>query len=429
MEVQDAMSMKDLVEKIWSGSASLDAWTKAVAGGYCDEITSEVAAISTSYFFGNVTAIKTCVGLVLVDTGSRETSEQTFAAIRKWSTDPVHTIIYTHGHIDHVCGVRLYDEEAEAAGRSKPDVVAHRNVLNRFERYDSTQPLNSYIMGKQFNNPGYQFPEGFRRPNYVYDGEYTLTVGGVEFVLMHGQGETDDATFVWLPQQSILVCGDFCIWALPNAGNPRKVQRYAPHWAATLRKMIKLQPAVLLPGHGPAVTGFERVSQILGDAATAMEHLVGETVRLMNQGAGLNEIIHTVRAPAVLLAKPYLLPVYDDPEFIVRGIWHLYAGWYDANPAHLKPSTDIEFAGEIVDAVGGVDQLVKRAEAAVSSGKLRLAAHLIELARTVSPQDVSVHATRAAVYGKIAQCETSLIGKALFSIPARESANFGEGKI
>ncbi|RVC79647.1 hypothetical protein EN745_15385 [Mesorhizobium sp. M4A.F.Ca.ET.022.05.2.1] len=38
------------------------------------------------------------------------------------------------------------------------------------------------------------------------------------------------------------------------------------------------------------------------------------------------------------------MPKYDDPEFLVRAIYHFYAGWFDGNPAHLKPAraTDLE---------------------------------------------------------------------------------------
>ncbi|WP_436295076.1 MBL fold metallo-hydrolase [Variovorax sp. LjRoot178] len=45
--------------------------------------------------------------MVLIDTGSRETGNQIFAAIRKWDDRPVRTVIYTHGHIDHTFGVHL----------------------------------------------------------------------------------------------------------------------------------------------------------------------------------------------------------------------------------------------------------------------------------------------------------------------------------
>ncbi|WP_436296950.1 MBL fold metallo-hydrolase [Variovorax sp. LjRoot175] len=45
--------------------------------------------------------------MVLIDTGSRETGNQIFAAIRKWDDRPVRTVIYTHDHIDHTFGVHL----------------------------------------------------------------------------------------------------------------------------------------------------------------------------------------------------------------------------------------------------------------------------------------------------------------------------------
>ena len=60
----------------------------------------------------------------------------------------------------------------------------------------------------------------------------------------------------------------------------------------------------------------------------------------MNEGARLDEIIHTVQAPAHLLEQALPAPIYDEPEFIVRNVWRLYGGWYDGNPAHLKPAPD-----------------------------------------------------------------------------------------
>ena len=58
----------------------------------------------------------------------------------------------------------------------------------------------------------------------------------------------------------------------------------------------------------------------------------------MNEGARLDDIVQTVRAPAHLLERPYLHAVYDEPEFVVRNLWRLYGGWYDGDPSHLKPA-------------------------------------------------------------------------------------------
>jgi alkyl sulfatase BDS1-like metallo-beta-lactamase superfamily hydrolase len=415
------MDQDQLFERLWTGAAAMEEWTASVAGGSAKPVTDSVIAIHTGYLFGNATAIRTAAGLVLVDTGSRETASQTFAALRRWDDSPVHTVIYTHGHIDHSWGARLLDQEADARGIARPRIMAHRNVLYRFDRYDATHGLNSLVMGRQFNQPGYTFPEGHRRPDEVYDDHRALTVGGVRIELFHGRGETDDATFVWLPEPRVLVSGDFVIWVFPNAGNPRKVQRYAPDWAAALRRMQALKPEVLIPGHGPVVFGAARAAQVLGNGAAVLESLTAQTLDLMNKGSALDEILHSVSAPAELLAKPYLLPKYDDPEFVVRNIWHLYAGWFDGDPSHLKPARASELATELAALAGGADKLAQRAAVLAEGGRTRLAAHLAELAGTAAPQDRAIQATRASVYERCAAAETSLIGKAIFSVYQREA--------
>ena len=410
-----------LFERLWTGDAPLEEWTAAVSGGSVTSLADDAIAIHTGYLFGNTTAIRTAAGLVLVDTGSRETSGQTLAALRRWSDSPVHTVIYTHGHIDHSWGARLLDQEADARGRDRPHIVAHRNVPQRFERYDATHGLNSLVMGRQFNQPNYTFPDDHRRPDQVYDDALSLTIGGVRFELAHGRGETDDATFVWLPDRRILVSGDFVIWVFPNAGNPRKVQRFAPDWASALRRMQALDAAVLVPGHGPVVFGCERVGQILADGAAVLESLVTQTIGHMNAGRSLDDIIHDVVAPRELMAKPYLLAKYDDPEFVVRTIWHLYAGWFDGDPAHLKPAPASELSREIAALAGGADTLARRAASLVEQGQTRLAAHLIEFASNASPDSAAIQAVRAQVYARCAAAETSLIGKAIFAVYQREA--------
>src|SRR5947199_7150030 len=119
---------------------------------------------------------------------------------------------------------------------------------------------------------------------------------------------------------------------------------------------------------------------------------------MMNAGARLDDIVHTVRAPAHLLARPYLQPVYDEPEFVVRNIWRLYGGWYDGNPATLKPAPDAAVASEIAALTGGVRRLADRALQLAADGddaSIRLAGHLAELAALAAPDDAGVHAARA----------------------------------
>ena len=225
----------------------------------------------------------------------------------------------------------------------------------------------------------------------------------------------------------MLASGDFVIWVFPNAGNPRKVQRYAAEWAQALRRMEALKPEILIPGHGPVVFGRERVARMLSDGAEALEHLVRETLALMNVGATLEDVLGKVRVPASYLAKPYLLPKYDDPEFLVRGIYHFYAGWFDGNAAHLKPARTAELAAELANLAGGARKLAERAEALSGQGQNRLAVALAELAAAAVPDDPALQAIRAATLRKLIDGESSLMGKAFLAVYEREAQGRSKG--
>jgi len=415
------MTQDPLFERLWDGRAAMEEWTAAVSHGVITQVDDAIITVHTTYFCGSVTAIRTRDGLVLIDTAKPDTARQTLDVIRSWDDSPIHTVIFTHGHIDHTSGIKVIDEEADRRGIPRPRIVAHRNVARRMQRYVDSHGFNSLVQGQQFNMPGYVYPIGQRRPDEVYDDTLSLTIGGERLELFHGRGETDDATFVWLPERRVLASGDFVIWVFPNAGNPRKVQRYAAEWAQALRRMEALKPETLIPGHGPVVFGAERVARMLCDGADALEHLVRETLALMNAGATLEDVLSKVKVPANYLAKPYLLPKYDDPEFLVRSIYHFYAGWFDGDAAHLKPARTAELAAELADLAGGARKLAERAEALAGQGQARLAVALAELAAAAVPDDPALQAIRAATLRKLIDGESSLMGKAFLAVYEREA--------
>ena len=125
---------------------------------------------------------------------------------------------------------------------------------------------------------------------------------------------------------------------------------------------------------------------MLTQVADVLETLVGETIELMNQGATLDDTIHSVSVDQKILDMPWLKPAYDEPEFVVRNIWRQYGGWYDGNPAHLKPAKSEHLAHEVAELAGGANTLATRAEALFESGDMRLACHLIEFASKPRPR-------------------------------------------
>jgi alkyl sulfatase BDS1-like metallo-beta-lactamase superfamily hydrolase len=113
--------------------------------------------------------------------------------------------------------------------------------------------------------------------------------------------------------------------------------------------------------------------------------------------------------------------MYDEPEFVIRNIWRLYGGWYDGNPARLKPPSDQAVGTEIVDLVGSVDAVIARAQQRSEEGDHRLACHLIELAAAAEPESHQVHDARRAIYTKRRAAETSLMAKGIFKGAAANS--------
>ncbi len=408
--------IRELAEKLWSGEVSTTSYHPFTPLLALEEVAPQVAFFSG---FANAVAIATGEGLVLVDCGSALFAAQLAAHLRTWSDAPLHTAVYTHGHIDHVAGMSLFDDEAASRGRPRPVVVAHEAVPARFARYQRTAGYNTCINTRQFGLP-VPWPTTYRQPDRLYRDTLTLEIGGERLDLLHARGETDDHTVVHLPGRRVLLCGDLFIWATPNAGNPQKVQRYPGEWTAALRRLAALDAEVLCPGHGPPIFGAARVRQALADTAALLESLEEQALALLNQGASLDRILHEVKAPAPLLERPYLRPVYDEPEFIVRNVCRLYGGWYDGNPAHLKPAPEAELAAELAALCGGAPRLAERAESLLAAGRLALASHLAELAVQASPGDPALRRTRAAVYRARAASETSLMARNIYLSAAQE---------
>ena len=428
---QDVLTLAD---RLWRGEVSTATMHPVDHIGGFVEITDGVGFTPS---FANVSAFATDDGLVLVDTGSLPLAPVVHGDIRGWSEARLNTAIYSHGHIDHVFGVPVWEEEARAQGWKAPEVIAHHALPARFDRYIFTAGYNTIINRRQFGFTDLNWPTTYRYPDRTYHDTLDLSVGGVDFSLRHEKGETDDHTITWQADTKVLCCGDLFIWASPNAGNPQKVQRYPREWADALRRMLALEAEFLLPGHGLPVVGADRVRQALTDTADLLTSLVDQTLAVMNAGGRLDDAIHSVSPPPELEARPYLRPVYDEPEFIVHTVWRQYGGWWDGNPATLKPAPERALAAELAALAGGPVVLADRAlelldqatdgatDAGIAEQALRLAGHLAEQAWLANPADTAVQAARQRVFAARAERATSTMARGVFTWAANESVEDG----
>ena len=360
--------------------------------------------------------LETSAGLLVIDPGDRTTCDSLFDAVRAWSEKPVHTVVYTHGHVDHVCGLsRFLDEGA------RPAIVAQENILERFRRYRLTHGFNEHINRRQSGNPNLLFPERFDEPTQVFRDEMTLRVGELDVRFRAARGETDDSCYVWIPQRKALFVGDLATWKVPNAGNPQKVQRYPVEWADALERMADLGAEWLCPGHDLVLRGAGNIRTLLLDHAAYLRSLIGQVLERMNAGESYEEILLGVRPDPELAARPYIRQVWNHSSFVVRDLLRLWGGWWNGCAADLLPIARERWSGEIARLAGGVDVLVERGRRLLIEGDLPLAAMVCEWAVAAAPQEQRALELKRDVYARRAEAEAAGIARGAFRA-ARDDA-------
>lgn len=417
-------TIRELAEKHWNGEGDLvfeHHPVVPVAGRQAEEIGDGVLYLKS---IASVTAVDTGEGLVMLDTGGAFDRDVVFEGVRSWRPDRrLAAAVYSHHHIDHVFGTARFEEESASRGWSPPVVYGHEAIPDHFRRYQRTAGWNAAINKRQFGLPVDEFhwPVEYRFPDVTYQDGVTFRSGDLTFELHHGRGETDDATWTWVPERRLLHPGDLFIYAVPNAGNPQKVQRYLSDWARSLREMASLGAEVMVSGHGLPIFGEDRIRRALGDTAELLDTLEDQALALMNQGCTLDEVIHSVEVPAHLRDRPYLRPVYDHPQFLVRNVWRRYGGWYDGEPDNLLPAPRADQAREWVSLAGGEAAVLARAAELSASGDERLACHLVEFAVLADPSSRAAHEARSEIYGRRAKGQESSMARNILSHAATSS--------
>jgi glyoxylase-like metal-dependent hydrolase (beta-lactamase superfamily II) len=366
-----------------------------------------------------VTAFETDEGIVLVDSGTTMLAPGLAAMVRQKSQAPIHTAIFTHGHVDHAYGLAAFLAE----GQDTPAVIGHEAMPARFARYEATAAHNKTVNARQFGGTvaaetGAEWVSPAIPPNRLYADELTIEVGGVTFELFHARGETDDHTWVFCPDRGVLCPGDLIIWGVPNAGNPQKVQRYPWDWAAALRAMAAKEPASLAPGHGgPVINDAELVGRILTETADYLDSVVERTLAVLEAGSPPHvDVVREVELPET--DSPWLQPVYDEGEFIVRNVIRFYGGWFSGRPSELKPAPRADLASAVAELAGGALALATIATERAATGDLAVACHLADFALEADPSDLATREAVAAIYDRRADAEISLMAVNLMNSAA-----------
>jgi len=361
------------------------------------EKITESIYLARGFALGSVQMVITDEGLVIIDTTeSKEAAREIFDKFREITTKSVRYIIYTHGHLDHVCGTPVFLEEGT-------EVIATKDLV-RFMARDF-QELQDFHVRSRRNQSGNLAQEYSRKlpvkslfrgisgfedlvwPTITFDREYSFALGGKAFEVFHTSGETPDHLMVWMPEERALFCGDLYYASFPNLSTPMLEPRPVKGWVESLDRMIEMEPEYLIPGHTPAIVGAENVREVLTHYSGAILHVYDRTVDCINEGKTVEQAVRSVRLPEDLAGLPYLRELYGRVDWSVRGIYQGLTGWYDGHGTGLTPLPPGHRARETVALAGGADKILARAIELQKSGEHQLTIELCDIVIDANPDD------------------------------------------
>jgi alkyl sulfatase BDS1-like metallo-beta-lactamase superfamily hydrolase len=336
-------------------------------------------------------------GLIIIDTSeTTKAAENVLAAFREISSLPIHTIILTHSHRDHVSGASVFAEGGS------PDILASERYSedSLFVASSHPQPVKAmqartkrqFGIGLSYPDeiigigvgPGDRPLEGMGAGSlpptrFIGDAGEILKICNIELELKLVPGETPDHIVVWYPEKKVLICGDNFYHAFPNLYAIRgTAYRDFDTWADSLDTLMAFQPEVLGPGHTRPVFGAAAIQESLSDYRDAIRHVISETRNGMDEGLTIDQLAHRVKLPPELAEKRHLREYYGRVDHSVRAYFVGTLGWFDGNPTSLGSLAPEDEARKFIALAGGKDALWQAVEMARAEADYQWALQLVD---------------------------------------------------
>jgi alkyl sulfatase BDS1-like metallo-beta-lactamase superfamily hydrolase len=182
------------------------------------------------------------------------------------------------------------------------------------------------------------------------------------------------------------------------------VVRDARIWSHYLNEAIELfadDVDVAFASHHWPTWGRDRIVKYLSEQRDLYAYLHDQTLRLMNQGYTGIEIAEMVELPPALDAAWHTHGYYGSASHNIKAIYQRYLGWFDGNPANLWQHPPEAVASRYVDAFGGADVVIDKAQGFIDGGDLRFAAELLNHVVFADTSNTAARELLAGVYDRL----------------------------
>jgi len=376
------------------------------------------------YDVSNMTIIEGKSGLIVVDPlTTRETAAAAFdLAQRHLGHKPVSAVIFTHSHLDHFGGIDavLPPDEAE---RKKVRIVAPRGfveeatsenvfagvAMGRRASYMYGLPLPRGERGHVDTGLGKQPPRGsigIAEPtDFVDHTPQEMEIDGVPFVFQYvPDSEAPAELAFYLPRVKAYGGAEIVTHNMHNLYTLRGAKvRDALKWSGYIDDAIRRfgDAEVVFASHHWPVWGNERVRGFLEKQRDTYRYLHDQTLRLANEGATPQEIAEQVELPEALRTNFANRGYYGTVRHNSKAVYQQYFGWYDGNPAHLDPLPPAAAGAKYVEAIGGRDEVMRKARTAIENADYRWAAMMLDHLVFAAPDDTEARELLASAYDQL----------------------------
>jgi alkyl sulfatase BDS1-like metallo-beta-lactamase superfamily hydrolase len=372
-----------------------------------------------------VSFIDTGKGYIVVDPLTTvEVAKAALGLVKKHVGDkPVLAVVYSHSHGDHFGGVMgVTTEEDVKAGRVRiiaPDGFMEHTVseniiagpaMTRRARFQFGTTLPRGIEGEMTSGLGPGISNGtislIAPTDIIAKTGQEIVIDGVKLVFQVTPGTEAPAEMnFFLPDMRALFMAENANATMHNLLPARGAQvRNAKDWADYLTQAVRLYGTntdVMFAAHGVPRFGTEAIRDYLTKHRDAYKYLHDQTVKLMNNGLTAPEIAEQLELPAVLAQEWYNRGYYGTISHNSKAIYQRYLGWYDANPASLHALPPVAAGTHYVDAMGGADAVIAKADAAAKAGEYRWAAMLLNHVVFADEKNTKAKEMLAEVYTQL----------------------------
>jgi glyoxylase-like metal-dependent hydrolase (beta-lactamase superfamily II) len=187
-------------------------------------------------FWVNSTIIEGAHEVMLVDAQLTKASAEKVLRQIKDTRKPLSLIYLTHEHADHFLGLEVFRDAYPGAR-----IIANSAVVDRINK---VYPEKVEKWKKMFGSGATSHVVAISK----YDADFIEFENSRIEILKKVQGDTDENTMLWFPEQRTLIAGDTVfndmhVYTAETDSNARK------NWSSTLKKIRELTPSVVIPGH------------------------------------------------------------------------------------------------------------------------------------------------------------------------------------